>query len=213
MCLGCWPGPCCAPLASLLSPCTFLTHCWSWQGGAPQHRAPGGAGRELGHAALWSEPSSEGCVPPEEQGMIVEASGVVPGLSLHSPCIPLSSVCSARGSRARSSPPIPGCHQRPHPAFTCRQGLLVGQSRICNAFYPPGNVSACCHRAGRRHGDVLEAEPLSAAMPKGRRVWGCPAHSGSGVGVGAGRVPAGPGRAAQPCCSGFPRCVLLLGTS
>lgn len=76
------------------------------------------------------------------------------------------------------------------------------QSGICNALYPPGNGSACCHRAaraGRRLGDVLEAELLAAAMPKGRRVWGCPAHPGSAVGVRAGRVPAGHGGAAQPC--------------
>lgn len=39
-----------------------------------------------------SEPSSEGCVAPEERGMIVEASGAVPGLSLHSLSIPLSNM-------------------------------------------------------------------------------------------------------------------------
>lgn len=62
-------------------------------------------------------------------------------------------------------------------------------------------------------GDVLEAELLPAAVLKGWSVRSCPAHSGCGVAVRAGLVPSGHSEAAQPCCSGFPRRVLLLGTS
>lgn len=62
-------------------------------------------------------------------------------------------------------------------------------------------------------GGVLEAELLPAVVLKGRRVWSCPVHPSRGVGVRGGRVSSGHGEAAQPCCSGFPCCVLLLGTS